>query len=121
MVDHDIIRYEDFDAAIARANSVLLQTLEPKDVMTTMMLPSPAEKWTKLVTDYAAILASMAAIARSRFHDFRMRDDDSVVQTQHRFDEMVNECIIQTMAIKKIRTTPARIQHGFASKKIGVF
>lgn len=41
----------------------------------------------------------MAAIARSRFHEFRMRDGDTIVQTHHRFDQMANECIIQAVAI----------------------
>ena len=76
MVDRDIKRSEDFDAAIASANLVILQTLEPEDVMATMMLPSLAKKWAKLATDYTAVSASMAVIARSRFHDFRMRDGD---------------------------------------------
>ena len=87
--------FEDFDASMARANSVLLSTLEPKDIMATLMLPSPAEKWAKLAMDYAAVFASMASNARSRFNDFRMHDGDSVVTTQHRFDEMANECAIQ--------------------------
>ena len=33
MVDYDTKRFEDFDAAIARENSLLLHTLEPRDVM----------------------------------------------------------------------------------------
>ena len=79
MVVQETKRYEDFDVASACANSVLLQTLEPKDVMVTMMLPSPAQKWTKFATDYAAVSASMACNARTCFHDFSMRDGDSVV------------------------------------------
>ena len=82
---------EDFDASVARANSVLLSTLEPEDVMATTMLPSSAEKWDKLASDYAAVSAQMATVARSRFNDFRMRDGDTVVQTQHRFNYVVNE------------------------------
>ena len=44
MVDHDTKRFEDFDAAIARENSLLLQTLEPRDVIATLMMLSPAQK-----------------------------------------------------------------------------
>ena len=99
MVDHDIKQNEDFKAAAARTNSVLLQTLRFKDIMAVMMLPIAAEKWEKLALDYAAMSTSMAANARSRFHDFRMRDGDTLVQTQHRFDEMVNECTIQAVAV----------------------
>lgn len=64
IVDYDVKKLEDFDAAIARANSVLLQTLEAKDVMATMMPMSPKEKWNELTADYAAVSASMAAIAK---------------------------------------------------------
>ena len=41
MVDQDVKQLEDFDATIARANSLLLQTLKAKDVMATMMLMTP--------------------------------------------------------------------------------
>ena len=44
MVDQYTKRFEDFGAAIARANSLLLQTLEPRDVMKTLMMLSPAHK-----------------------------------------------------------------------------
>lgn len=42
---------------------MLLQTLEAKVVMATMMLMSPKEMRNKLATDYAVVLPSMAAIA----------------------------------------------------------
>ena len=92
IVDRETKLCKNFDASMARANSVLLSTLEPKDVMATMMLPSPAEKWDKLASDYVAVSAQMATVARSRFNDFQMKDGDTVVQTQHRFDHVVNEC-----------------------------
>ena len=38
MVYQDVKKVKDFDGAIARANSVLLQKLEAKDVMATMMV-----------------------------------------------------------------------------------
>ena len=38
MEDKDVRKLEDFDAAISRSHSVLLQTLEAKDVMATMRL-----------------------------------------------------------------------------------
>ena len=90
MVDQNVKKLEDFGVAIASGNPVLLPTVDAKDVMATMRLLSPEEMWDKLATDYAAVSASMAAIARSRFHDFRMRDGDTTMQTQHRFDYMVN-------------------------------
>ena len=81
MVDQDVWKLEEFDKAIARANSILLLTLEAKDVMATMMLPISEEKWMKLTTDYMVVSASMAVVARSRFQDSRMRDGDTVVET----------------------------------------
>ena len=111
MVDHDTKRFEDFDAAIARANSLLLQTLEPRDVMATLMMLSPAQKWNKLVADYAAVSASQAATARARFMSFRMREGDTVVQTQHRFDELLNECIIQAVLVTDADSTMVLMTH----------
>ena len=58
---------------------MLLQSLDAKGVMATMMLLSSEDKWDKLATDYAAVSTAMAVIARSRFHDFRMRDGDTIV------------------------------------------
>ena len=79
ITDKEMKLSEDFNASMARANNVLLSMLEPKDVMATMMLPSPTEKWDKLSSDYAAVSARMATVARSRFNDFRMGDGDIVV------------------------------------------
>ena len=111
MVDHDTKRFEDFDAAIARANCLLLQTLEPRDVMATLMMLSPAQKWNKLAADYAAVSALQAATARARFMSFRIREGDTVVQTQHRFDELLNECIIQAVMVTDADSTMVLLTH----------
>ena len=95
MIDHDTKRLQDVDAAIARANSLLLEALEPRDVMATLMMLSPAENWNMLAADYAAVSTLQVAIARARFMSFRMRVGDIVVQIQHRFDELLNECIVE--------------------------
>ena len=42
MVDRETKKSEDFEAAYARANIVLLNTLDPKDIMATLLLESPA-------------------------------------------------------------------------------
>ena len=111
MVDSDTKRFEDFDAAVARANSLLLHTLEPRDVMATLMMLTPAQKWNKLAVDYAAVSALQASTARTRFMAFSMRDGDTVVQTQHRFDEMLNECIIQAVMITDAECTMVLLTH----------
>ena len=48
-----------------------------------------------------------------------MRDGDTVVQTQHRFDQLVNECIIQALAITENDKTMALLTH--PSEKWRVF
>ena len=86
MPDNELKKSEDFEAAVARANSVLLGTLEPDDIMATMMPPSPATEWAKLAFDYAAVSTSMATIAKTRFNDFNMLDGGTLVQILRRFD-----------------------------------
>ena len=97
MVDLDIKTNEDFDAAAARANYSLMQTLSQKDISAVMMLPDAAEKWEKLAIDYAAVSSSQGTVARARFNNFRIRDGESVIETHHRFDDLVNECNIQAI------------------------
>ena len=111
MVEHDIKVNEDYDASAARANTVILQTLQPKDIMAVMMMPSAAEKWEKIATDYAAVSASMATVARTRFQDFKMKDGESVIQTLHRFDQLVNECTIQAIYLTQDEKTAALLTH----------
>ena len=111
MVEHDIKVHEDYDASAARANTVILQTLQPKDIMAVMMMPSAAEKWEKIATDYAAVSASMATVARTRFQDFKMKDGESVIQTLHRFDQLVNECTIQAVNLSEEEKTAALLTH----------
>lgn len=55
MVDQNVRKLGDFDAAMARANLVLLQTLKAKDVTASIMPLSPEEKWNKSATDYVAV------------------------------------------------------------------
>jgi len=111
MVDSDVKRLEDFDASVARANSFLMQTLEAKDIMATMMLVSPREKWDKLAADYATVSVAMAATARAKFSNFRIREGDSVVETQHLFDGVVNECIIQAVPVSEEEKTRVLLTH----------
>ena len=90
-------RCEDFAAAMVKANSVLLSALGNKDVMASMMMVTPKEKWDKLAADYASVSAGHAANARANLGNFRINDGETVVQMVHRFDQVVNECIIQAV------------------------
>ena len=38
MVDHDLKLIDDYEAAAARANSILFQLLQSKDIMAVMLL-----------------------------------------------------------------------------------
>ena len=58
-----------------------------------------------MATDCAAVSASMAVVARSRFKEFRMWDGDTIGQTQNLFDQVVNECIIPALAISEEKKT----------------
>lgn len=107
MVDHDLKLIEDFNAAAARASYTLMQTLSQKDISAVMILPDAAEKWDKLANDYAAVSASQSTNARSKFNNFCIRDGESVIETQHRFDDVVNECSIQAIILNEQEKTSA--------------
>lgn len=100
MIDHDVSRPKDFDAAIARANLVHLQTSEAKNGRAKMIL----EKWNKFAAGYAAVSNQMFAITKSRIHDF-IRDGDVVAQTRNRIDQKPNKRIIQAVAFGEVDKT----------------
>ena len=54
-VDSDNRKIEDFEAAIAKANFILLQHIEQKDVGALYGYDSLSAKWQKLQADYAQI------------------------------------------------------------------
>ena len=55
--DASVRKIEDFDAARARANYVILTSIQQQDVMALFLLTLPSEKWNKLRHDYAAVSA----------------------------------------------------------------
>lgn len=55
MVDADIKKEEGFESAMARANMVILQSIEQNNVMALHNFLTPPTKWTKLLQDYALI------------------------------------------------------------------
>ena len=55
MADLDVRKLEDFEAALASGNSVLLQTLEAKDMTKTMMSQTPQATYDKLSTHYTGV------------------------------------------------------------------
>ena len=107
MVDHDVKLIEDFHAAAARASYTLMQTLSQKGISAVMMLPDAADEWDKLANDYAAVSSSQSTNARSKFNNFKNRDGEFVIETQHRFDDLVNECSIQAIDLSDDEKTAA--------------
>ena len=46
--EREVKRVEDFDAACARANYVILTSIDQKDIIALALLPTLAAKWKKL-------------------------------------------------------------------------
>ena len=111
MVDLDIKEIANFKAAEAKANVTLLNSLREKDIISLILIPSASGKWEKLRDDYATLSPGMASNAWQRFTEFRMKDGDSVVETIHRFDERVNECLIQAVNVTEEDKTRVLTTH----------
>ena len=94
-VDADDKKLEDFAANIARANIILLTSIEQKDVMALYGYDSPAKKWLKLRADYGLVSTQMATEARAKLNVFKMGGGESVIEIQHRFANASTECVIQ--------------------------
>ena len=107
MVDHDVKAKEDFDAACARANYNLMNTLGQKDILAVMSMEDVADKWDKLANEYAAVSPSQLTNARSRFNNFSSRNGETIIETQHRFDDLVNECTIQAIVLTEAEKSAA--------------
>ena len=69
--DSDDRKIEDFEASIAKANYILLQHIEQKDVGALYGYDSLAAKWQKVQADYSQISMQMAIEARARFFSFK--------------------------------------------------
>lgn len=89
MVDEDMKKLEDYDAGAARANNIIFRGLSQRDVMVVRSFPTPKAKWNKLAADYAPKSVAMAAGARSRFTNYRVKAGETVVQNQHVFEGLV--------------------------------
>lgn len=83
MVENDIKLSEDYDAAVARENYIVMQSLLQKDIFAVIMLPNVADKWEKLADDYASVSDSFAILARTKFHSFKILNGENVIETQH--------------------------------------
>ena len=106
-VDSDNRKIEDFEAAIAKANYILLQHIEQKDVGALYGYDSRAAKWQKLKADYAQISMQMATEARARFFSFKWGSSENTLELQHRFGAAYAELEIQ--GVPETPETQARV------------
>ena len=106
-VDSDNRKIEDFEASIAKANYILLQHIEQKDVGALYGYDSPAAKWQKLQADYAQISWQMATKARAWFFSFKWGSSENTLELQHRFGATYAELEIQ--GVPETPETQARV------------
>ena len=106
-VDSDNRKIEDFEAAIAKANFILLQHIEQKDVGALYGYDSPTQKWQKLQADYAHINMQMATKARVCFFSFKWGSSENTLELQHRFGAAYAE--LETQGVPETSKTQARI------------
>ena len=106
-VDADNRKIEDFEAAIAKTNYILLQHIEQKDVRALYGYDSRAAKWQKLQADYAKISTQMATEARARFFSFKWGSPENTLELQHRFGAAYSELEIQ--GVPETPETQARV------------
>ena len=66
-VDASRVAHDQHAVNEAKANSIILLTLDPKDVMTLIAYITAAEKWAKLAADHVSITASKGINANQKF------------------------------------------------------
>ena len=71
-VDADQKKIEDFEAASARANAVILSSMQQKDILALYGHDSPKQKWFKLKAHYNLVSDQMATEARAKLFAFKM-------------------------------------------------
>ena len=71
-VDADQRKIEGFEAASARANALILFSMEQKDVLALYGHDSPKQKWYKLKAYYNLVTDQMATEARAKLFAFKM-------------------------------------------------
>ena len=72
-VDADHKKIEDFEAASARANAVILSSMQQQDILALLYgHDSPKQKWYKLKADYNLVSDQMATEARAKLFAFKM-------------------------------------------------
>ena len=79
-VDADQKKIEDFEAASARANAVILSSMQQKDILALYGHDSPKQKWFKLKADYNLVSDQMATEARAKLFAFKMGGGETAIE-----------------------------------------
>ena len=66
-VDVSRVLFEQYSVNEAKANTMILLTLEQDDALSLISFPTAASKWTKLAADHVSITASKGINAHQRF------------------------------------------------------
>ena len=85
-VDTSRVASEHFAVNEAKANTMILLTLEQKDVMTLLAFPTAAAKWAKLAADHMSILGAKGISAHQNFQAFSFNEGEKVYAIRRRFD-----------------------------------
>ena len=110
-VDTSRVAHDQYSVNEARANSMILLTLDPKDVMTLIAYNTAASKWTKLAEDHVSITASKAINANQKFQAFSFNPGESVHHIRQRFDGLVTECALQGIVLTEMQKTTVPLTH----------
>ena len=110
-VDASRVLFDQYAVNEAKANTMILLTLEPGDVMSLLAFPSAAGKWTKLAADHVSISISKGINANQRFQSFSFLAGESVYKLRQRFDGLVTECILQGIILTENQKSSVLLTH----------
>ena len=110
-VDASRVTFEQYSVNEAKANSMILLTLEQKDVMTLLAFPGAAGKWNKLAADHVSITQSKAINAHQMFQPFAFIQGGKVYAVRQRFDGLVTECILQGIVLTENQKSTVLLTH----------
>ena len=109
-VDASRVVFDQYAINEAKANTMILLTLEPGDVMSLLAFPSAAGKWAKLAADHVSITISKGINANKKFQSFLFLAGESVYKLRQRFDGLVTECVLQGITLTENQNTSVLVR-----------
>ena len=110
-VDASRVAFDQYSVNEAKAISMILLTLEPKDALNLLPFETAAGKWTKLAADNVSISAAKGINANQRFQSFVFIPGESVYHMRQRFDGLVIECVLQGIILSDLHKTTVLLTH----------